>query len=89
MREPWHPGETPEEQAARSEAYQRLADAARRVGLSLERLGELLHGLERNEAETRTFLAEQVYGVPDEHLDEYLRVRLADLEKSEGDQAGR
>jgi hypothetical protein len=81
MTQPWHPGETPDEQAARREAYQRLVDAARRVGMNLERLGDLLRRLTQNEAETRRFLADQVYGVPDEHLDEYLRVRLKDLEK--------
>lgn len=61
-------------------AYERLAAAARRVGLSLERLGDVLGQVSANEIETRSFLAEQVYGVPDEHLDEYLRVRLKDLD---------
>ena len=79
MREPWQPGETPEEQAARREAYQRLANAAQRIGLPLERLAQLLRQLARNEAETRRFLSEQVYGVPDELLDDLLRVRLADV----------
>lgn len=79
MRQPWEPGETPEEQAARREAYQRLVDAARRVGLPLERLGSALREVARNEGETRRFLAEEVYGVPDELLDDLVRVRLADL----------
>lgn len=79
MRQPWEPGETPEEQAARREAYQRLVDAARRVGLPLERLGSALREVARNEAETRRFLADEVYGVPDELLDDLVRVRLSDL----------
>lgn len=79
MRQPWEPGETPEEQAARREAYQRLVDAARRVGLPLEHLSGALRQVARNETETRRFLAEEVYGVPDALLDDMVRVRLADL----------
>lgn len=78
-REPWHPGETPDEQAARREAYERLSAAARRVGLSLERLGHVLRQVAHNETETRRFLSEEVYGVPDTLLDDLLRVRMADL----------
>lgn len=78
-REPWHPGETPDEQAARREAYERLSAAARRVGLPLERLGDLLRQVAHNESETRRFLSEEVYGVPDALLDDLLRLRLADL----------
>ena len=78
-REPWHPGETPDEQAARREAYERLSAAARRVGLSLERLSDVLRQVTHNEAETRRFLSEEVYGVPDTLLDDLLRVRMADL----------
>lgn len=83
MREPWEPGETPREQAARREAYQRLVDAARRVGLPLEHLGGLLRQVATNEDRTRRFLAEEVYGVPDELLDDLLRVRLGDLRDPE------
>jgi hypothetical protein len=83
MRQPWEPGETPEEQAARREAYQRLVDAARRVGLPLEQLGSALREVARNETETRRFLADEVYGVPDELLDDMVRVRLADLAEGE------
>ncbi len=79
MREPWEPGETPEEQAARREAYQRLVNAARRVGLPVERLASALREVARSETETRRFLAEEVYGVPDALLDDMVRVRLADL----------
>ena len=79
MPEPWKPGETPEEQAARREAYRRLAEAARRVGLPLEHLGSVLKQVASNEEETRRFLSEQVCGVPDELLDDLLRVRFADL----------
>jgi 8-oxo-dGTP pyrophosphatase MutT (NUDIX family) len=79
MREPWHPGETPDEQAARREAYERLSAAARRIGLPLERLSSLLRQVAHNEAETRRFLADEVYGVPDPLLDDLLRVRLEDL----------
>jgi hypothetical protein len=79
MRQPWEPGETPEEQAARREAYQRLVDAARRVGLPLEQLSGALRQVARNETETRRFLAKEVYGVPDALLDDMVRVRLADL----------
>ena len=82
-REPWDPGETPDEQAARREAYERLSAAARRVGLSLERLSDVLRQVTRNETETRRFLSEEVYGVPDTLLDDLLRVRLADLPADE------
>jgi len=81
--EPWGPGETPEEEAARREAYERLAGAAKRVGMSMERLGEMLRQLLDNETETRRFLAEEVYGVPDEVLDDLLRIRLNDLAEEE------
>lgn len=81
MREPWHPGETPEERAARREAYQRLVSAARRVGVPLERLARALREVARNEEETRRFLAERVYGVPDELLDDMVRLRLEELEE--------
>ncbi len=84
-REPWGPGETPEEEAARREAYERLAGAARRVGMSMERLGEMLRQLLDNETETRRFLAEEVDGVPDEVLDDLLRIRLNDLAEEEGE----
>ena len=46
--------------------------AAKRVGMSMERLGEMLRQLLDNETETRRFLAEEVYGVPDEVLDELI-----------------
>jgi hypothetical protein len=75
MKEPWHPGDTPEEIAARREAYARLAAAARRVGVPLEQLSSLLRQVARNETETRRFLAEEVYGVPDDLLDDLIRVR--------------
>jgi 8-oxo-dGTP pyrophosphatase MutT (NUDIX family) len=84
MREPWDPGETPDEQAARREAYERLSAAARRVGLSMERLSDVLRQVTRNEEETRRFLADEVYGVPDTLLDDLLRVRLADLPRKDG-----
>lgn len=81
MNDPWHPGETPDERAARAEALRRLGDAARRVGLSLDRLGAMLREVAHNEAETRRFLAERVYGVPDGLLDDLLRVRMAELDE--------
>ena len=81
VNQPWHPGETPDEQDARRQAYERLSAAARRVGLSLERLGDLLRQVTTNEAETRRFLTREVYGVPDELLDDLVRVRLAELHK--------
>jgi hypothetical protein len=83
MGEPWSSGDTPDERSARAEAYRRLADAARRVGMPLERLADLLHQVSRNEEDTRRFLAENVYGVPDDLLDDLLRVRIADLEEGE------
>jgi 8-oxo-dGTP pyrophosphatase MutT (NUDIX family) len=82
---PWDSGETPDEQAARREAYERLSAAARRVGLSIERLSDLLRQVTHNETETRRFLADEVYGVPDPLLDDLLRVRMADLR---GEQKG-
>jgi hypothetical protein len=81
--EPWRPGETPEEDAARREAYRRLGEAARRVGVPIERLAALLRAVARNEAETRELLSREVYGVPDALLDDLLRLRLADLEDEE------
>jgi hypothetical protein len=82
MIEPWEPGETAEEQACRREAYDRLLSAARRVGMPAQRLAGLLRQVAHNEAQTRRFLTEQVYGVPDELLDDLVRVRLADLPDS-------
>ena len=79
MAEPWQPGETPEEQAARREAYQRLVNAAKRVGMPLERLARAIGEVARSESETRRFLADEVYGVPDDRLDDLVRVRLHDL----------
>jgi hypothetical protein len=84
VNQPWHPGETPDEQDARRQAYERLASSARRVGLSLERLSDLLRQVSTNEAETRRFLADEVYGVPDELLDDLLRVRMADDAREKG-----
>lgn len=84
VKQPWEPGETPDEQDARRQAYERLASAARRVGLSLERLSDVLRQVTTNETETRRFLADEVYGVPDEHLDDYLRVRMADAAREKG-----
>ena len=83
MAEPWQPGETPEERAARRAAYQRLVDAARRVGMPLERLARAIGEVARNETETRRFLADEVYGVPDDLLDDLVRVRLHDLGERE------
>jgi hypothetical protein len=83
MREPWKSEETPEEQAMRREAQQRLAEAVRRAGYPLERLGQLLAQVARNEVETRRFLAEEVYGVPDDLLDDLVRVHLADNDEEE------
>ena len=80
MSEPWHPGETADEQEARREAYRRLLDAARRVGLSVQNLGAMLGQVAHNESETRRFLADEVYGVPDDLLDDLLRVHLKDLD---------
>lgn len=81
MREPWSSGENPEEAAARREAYQRLVSAARRIGLPLEQLGSLLRQVAHNEEQTRRFLANEVYDVPDALLDDLLRVRLAELRR--------
>lgn len=78
--QPWERGETPEEAEAREAALRRLSDAARRVGMSLAQLAALLGQVSHNEQETRRFLSDEVYGVPDDALDEYLRVRLADLD---------
>lgn len=78
-REPWQPGDTPDEREARRMAYERLSAAARRVGMSLERLSDLLRQVTRNETETRRFLAEEVYNVPDGLLDDLLRLRMRHL----------
>jgi hypothetical protein len=84
VKQPWEPGETPDEQDARRQAYERLSSAARRVGLSLERLSDLLRQVTTNETETRRFLSDEVYGVPDELLDDLLRVRMADEAREKG-----
>jgi hypothetical protein len=81
---PWRHPDDPAEEAARREAYERLARAARRAGLSLDRLNQMLRQLSRNEDETRRFLAREVYGVPDDLLDDLVRVRLADLTNDPG-----
>ena len=86
--QPWQPGETPDEQAARREAYERLSAAARRVGLSLDRLSDVLRQVTRNETETRRFLADEVYGVPDPLLDDLLRLRMKELDGEGGSGAG-
>ena len=83
MREPWFEGESNEERQARRDAYQRLADAVRRLGQPVERLDQMLRQVANNEAETRRFLSEQVYGVPDDLLDDMVRVRLKDLGREE------
>jgi DNA-binding response OmpR family regulator len=80
---PWNAGETPEEEEARRQAYRRLRDAAMRVGVSLERLHALLASVAANEVATRRFLAEEVYHVKDDQLDELMRVRIADLREPE------
>ena len=81
--QPWQPGESAEEQAARREAYQRLVNAARRVGMPVGQLGDLLRQITTNEGETRSFLSREVYGVPDDLLDDLVRVRLKDLAREE------
>ena len=83
VREPWFEGETNEERQARREAYERIAGAAGRLGMPLEQLGGLLRQLYRNEADTRSFLAE-IYHVPDDALDDYVRLRLKDLKEEDG-----
>jgi hypothetical protein len=80
---PWDPGQSPEERRAREEAYARLISAARRVGLPLERLHDVLRQVAHNEVETRRFLSEEVYEVPDEFLDDLLRIRLKGLTEPE------
>lgn len=77
--EQWRGEPDPTEQARRREALERLAAAARRLGVSADRLAALLRGLESNETATRKFLAEEVYGVPDELLDDVVRIRLGEL----------
>lgn len=77
---PWPPGETPAEREARLQAYQRLVAATQRVGEPIRKLHELLRTVAHNEAETRRFLAE-VYGVPDDLLDDMLRLRMTEMEE--------
>lgn len=88
MHEPWQPGETPDEQAARRDAYQRLVNAARRVGVPLEQLARMLGQVASNENETRRFLAEEVYGVPDDLLDDLLRLREMEEPEAPGGSDG-
>jgi hypothetical protein len=84
MTEPWRGGETAGEQAARREAYERLVAAFRRAGLPVERLARMLRQVAANEAETRRFLAEEVYGVPDDILDDMVRIRMQELDAEDG-----
>jgi hypothetical protein len=49
------------------------------VGMPLERLARAIGEVARSESETRRFLADEVYGVPDDLLDDLVRVRLSDL----------
>jgi hypothetical protein len=84
VREPWFENESNEEREARRAAYERIASAAARLAMPLERLDAALHHLHRNEAETRRFLAD-LYHVPDDSLDDFLRLRLKDLQA--GDEA--
>lgn len=81
MTEPWRAQPDSEDDGARQAALERLAAAARRLGLPRERLAALLRQVESNEEATRKFLSEEVYHVPDALLDDLLRVHLADLEE--------
>jgi hypothetical protein len=67
---------------AGDEQYRRMLSSLDAVSsggsATLERLAADVKSLLANEVETRRLLAEQVYGVPDEWLDELLRVRLDD-----------
>jgi hypothetical protein len=47
----------------------------------LHQLHDLLAAVARNETETRKFLTDEVYGVPDSLLDDLVRVRLKELGK--------
>lgn len=85
VREPWFESESNEERQARRDAYERLAGSAGRLRLPLERLDALLRQLQHNEAETRRFLAD-LYRVPDDALDDFLRLRMKDLDAE--DQSG-
>jgi hypothetical protein len=81
MIHPFSPGDGPEEEAARREAYDRLLAAARRTGTPVARLAAALRALARNETETRRFLTQEVYNVDDDQLDALIRHRLASLEQ--------
>ena len=88
MDQPWHPGDTPGEQDARRLAYLRLVNSAKRVGVSLARLHDMLGQVAANEAATRAFLAGEVYGVPDDLLDDLVRVHMEDLGGGAADEHG-
>jgi hypothetical protein len=77
---PWHPGDSPAERQARQEAYDRLVAAAQRAGEPIRKLHQLLTTIAVNETETRRFLSEEVYGVPDDLLDDLLSLRLRELD---------
>ena len=83
----WRGEPDPSEQERRQASLERLAAAARRLGVSTERMAGLLRELEKNEVATRRFLADEVYGVPDDLLDDLVRLRLVDLEEEEPDGA--
>lgn len=70
----------PGDRSERADAYERLVTAARKAGISLERLHSMLRQVAENEAAGRELLRDTVYGVPDEFLDDLVRVRLADLD---------
>jgi hypothetical protein len=64
----------------REREFVRLAAVAREAGMPIERLAAALRALAEAESETRRMLARDVYGIPEELLDDVLRIRLSDLE---------
>jgi hypothetical protein len=77
--EPWQEPAGEEHQAAYRRIVERLRGLAADNQAALERFRDDLRLVLRNEEATRRLLAEEVYRVPDEWLDELLRVRLEEL----------
>lgn len=75
----WPPESREDEAGERAEAYSRLLDAARTAGVNLDRLHSMLRQVADNEAATREFLRDTVYGAPDDFIDDLIRLRVAEL----------
>lgn len=77
--EPWNQPAGEEHLAAYRRIVEGLRGLASENQAALERFRDDLRLVLRNEEATRRLLADDVYRVPDEWLDDLLRVRLEEL----------